>query len=72
MNGKDILKYIFDYIFFCETLMMSFVYKFPTNKDMQAKSECNIAMVPLKMVSRLFPSVEEYIAQRRINKSRIR
>lgn len=55
---------------------MDFVYKFPVVKGFQAKHDYYIAMVPLKMLVRLFPSDEEYVspeyrAQRKINESRI-
>lgn len=55
---------------------MSFVYKFPAVRGIQAGSEYYIAMVPLKMISRLFPSSDEYVApefraQRRLNEARI-
>ena len=55
---------------------MDFVYKFPVVKGSQATREYYIAMVPLKMLPRLFPPEEEYVspeyrAQRKINESRI-
>ena len=55
---------------------MDFVYKFPVVKGKQAKKEYYIAMVPLKMLSRLFPSDDEYVlpeyrAQRKLNEARI-
>lgn len=55
---------------------MEFVYKFPVVKGFQASREYYIAMVPLKMLSKLFPSDEgyvlpEYRAQRKINEARI-
>lgn len=55
---------------------MSFVYKFPAVRGIQASSEYYIAMVPLKMISRLFPFSDEYVApefraQRRLNEARI-
>lgn len=55
---------------------MDFVYRFPVVKGIQAKRNYYIGMVPLKMISRLFPSDEEYVlpefrAQRRLNTSRI-
>ncbi len=56
---------------------MDFVYKFPVVRGNQAGSEYYIAMVPLKMLAKLFPYDEEeyvlpeYRAQRRINESRI-
>ena len=55
---------------------MEFVYKFPVVRGKQAKKEYYIAMVPLKMLSRLFPSDDEYVlpeyrAQRKLNETRI-
>ena len=55
---------------------MDYVYKFPVVKGIQAKKEYYIAMVPMKMLSRLFPIDDEYVtpeyrAQRRINETRI-
>jgi len=55
---------------------MDFVYKFPVVKGVQSEREYYIAMVPLKMISRLFPDEEEYVppeyrAQRKLNTSRI-
>ena len=55
---------------------MDFAYKFPVVKGKQAGREYFIAMVPLKMLSRLFPNEEEYVlpeyrAQRKLNESRI-
>lgn len=55
---------------------MNFVYNFPVVRGIQATSEYYIAMVPLKMIERLFPADEEYIApehraQRKLNYSRI-
>lgn len=55
---------------------MDFVYKFPVVKGIQAGREYYIAMVPLKMLSRLFPDEMEYVspeyrAQRKLNISRI-
>lgn len=55
---------------------MEFVYRFPVVRGIQAKQEYYIAMVPLKMLSRLFPSDEEYVlpeyrAQRKMNEARI-
>lgn len=55
---------------------MSFYYEFPAVRGMQAAREFYIAMVPLKMIPRLFPADEEYLppefrAQRRLNESRI-
>lgn len=55
---------------------MEFVYRFPVVRGVQAESEYYIAMVPLKMLSKLFPNDEEnvlpeYRAQRKINESRI-
>ena len=55
---------------------MDFVYNFPVVKGKQAGREYFIAMVPLKMLSRLFPNEDEYVlpeyrAQRKLNESRI-
>lgn len=55
---------------------MDFVYRFPVVKGVQAKHDYYIAMVPLKMIHRLFPDDEEYVlpefrAQRRLNETRI-
>lgn len=55
---------------------MDYVYKFPVVKGIQAKREYYIAMVPLKMLSKLFPVDDEYVlpeyrAQRKLNEARI-
>ena len=55
---------------------MNFCYRFPVVKGIQAGREYFIAMVPLKMLGKLFPNDEEYVlpeyrAQRRLNESRI-
>ena len=56
---------------------MEFVYRFPVVRGIQAESEYYIAMVPLKMLSKLFPVddeefvLPEYRAQRKMNESRI-
>lgn len=55
---------------------MDFVYKFPVVRGIQAGREYYIAMIPLRMLKRLFPSEEEYVlpeyrAQRKLNESRI-
>ncbi len=56
---------------------MDYVYRFPVVKGVQAKTEYYIAMVPLKMLRRLFPMDEEelvqpeYRAQRKLNETRI-
>lgn len=55
---------------------MNFSYKFPVVKGIQAGREYYIAMVPLGMLERLFPSDDEYVlpeyrAQRRLNENRI-
>lgn len=56
---------------------MDFVYRFPVVKGIQAETEYYIAMVPLKMLSRLFPAddeefvLPEYRAQRKLNEARI-
>ncbi len=56
---------------------MNYVYRFPVVRGVQASREYYIAMVPLKMLSKLFPNdAEEYVlpeyrAQRKINEVRI-
>lgn len=55
---------------------MDYVYRFPVVRGIQASSEYYIAMVPLKMLEKLFPSDDEFVlpeyrAQRRLNGSRI-
>lgn len=55
---------------------MDYVYKFPVVRGVQAGKEYYIAMVPLKMLPKLFPTEEEYVipeyrAQRRLNEARI-
>lgn len=55
---------------------MNFSYHFPAVKGIQAGREYYISMVPLKLLSRLFPAEEEIVlpehrAQRRINEARI-
>lgn len=55
---------------------MDFSYKFPAVKGIQASKEYYIAMIPLKLLSRLFIDEEDYVppeyrAQRRLNISRI-
>lgn len=55
---------------------MDFVYRFPVVRGMQATKEYYIAMVPLKMIPRIFPDDDEYIlpeyrAQRKLNAARI-
>lgn len=56
---------------------MEFVYRFPVVRGIQAEAEYFIAMVPLKMLSKLFASddeeyvLPEYRAQRKINEARI-
>ena len=55
---------------------MNFKYQFPAVKGVQAGREYYISMVPLKILSKLFPKEEEYIlpehrAQRKINEARI-
>lgn len=55
---------------------MDYAYKFPVVSGIQAGREYYIAMVPLKMISRLFPNEDEYVlpeyrAQRKLNESRI-
>lgn len=55
---------------------MNFSYHFPAVKGIQAGQEYYISMVPLKLLSKLFPNeneliLPEYRAQRRINETRI-
>ncbi len=55
---------------------MDFVYRFPVVRGVQAKREYFIAMVPLKMIPKLFPPEDEYVppefrAQRKLNEARI-
>lgn len=55
---------------------MDFTYKFPVVKGKQAGQDYFIAMVPLKMLSKLFPNEDEYVlpeyrAQRKVNMARI-
>ena len=55
---------------------MNFSYHFPAVRGIQAEREYYIAMVPLRLLGRLFPAEEEivlpeYRAQRRINEARI-
>ncbi len=55
---------------------MDYAYKFPVVRGKQAGREYFIAMVPLKMISKLFPNEDEYVfpeyrAQRKLNESRI-
>ena len=67
-----LLKYS---MFYCGGFM-DFTYKFPVVRGIQAGREYFIAMVPLKMISKLFPNESEYVlpeyrAQRKLNESRI-
>ena len=55
---------------------MDFAYRFPVVRGIQAGREYYIAMVPLKLIPRLFPADDEYVppefrAQRKLNESRI-
>ena len=55
---------------------MGFVYRFPVVKGIQATREYYIAMLPLKMIPKLFPQEDEYVlpehrAQRKLNAARI-
>lgn len=56
---------------------MDYVYRFPVVRGKQAKMQYYIAMVPLKMLIRLFPVddeefvLPEYRAQRKLNEARI-
>ena len=43
---------------------MEYVYRFPVVRGIQAESEYYIAMVPLKMLAKLFPvEDEEFVLQ---------
>ena len=55
---------------------MEYTYKFPVVRGIQARKEYYIAMVPLKMIPKIFPNEDEYVlpeyrAQRKLNESRI-
>lgn len=55
---------------------MDYAYKFPVVRGNQAGKEYFIAMVPLKMLSKIFPNEDEYVlpeyrAQRKLNEARI-
>lgn len=55
---------------------MDYAYKFPVVRGNQAGREYFIAMVPLKMLSKIFPDEDEYVlpeyrAQRKLNEARI-
>ena len=55
---------------------MNYRYRFPVVKGIQANNTYYIAMVPLKMLARLFQEDTEYVlpeyrAQRRLNENRI-
>ena len=55
---------------------MNYYYRFPVVKGIQAQREYFIAMVPLKMLEKLFPNDEEYVlpefrAQRKLNEARL-
>lgn len=57
-------------------VIMEFAYKFPVVRGVQAKREYFIAMVPLKMLGKLFPTDDEYVlpeyrAQRKLNENRV-
>lgn len=75
----NICKYLLTYIaflFYKEFIMQNFVYRFPVVKGIQAGRSYYIAMIPLKMLSRLFPDDTEFVppefrAQRRLNETRI-
>lgn len=74
---SGILKYMLKYTtFLCEAFFMKFTYNFPAVKGIQAGREYFISMVPLKLLTRLFPAdietiLPEHRAQRRINEIRI-
>ena len=55
---------------------MDYKYRFPVVRGYQARREYYIAMVPLKMIPKLFPADEEYVqpeyrAQRKLNEARV-
>lgn len=55
---------------------MDFCYRFPAVKGLQADKEYYIAMIPLRLLSKIFGNDDEYIppeyrAQRRLNTTRI-
>ena len=55
---------------------MNFSYRFPVVRGKQGNNEYYIAMIPLKMISKLFPNDEEYVApefraQRKLNETRV-
>ena len=55
---------------------MDFSYRFPAVRGLQAEKEYYIAMIPLRLLSKLFGSDDEYVppeyrAQRRLNTTRI-
>ena len=55
---------------------MDFAYKFPVVRGVQAGREYYIAMIPMRMLGRLFPNEDEFVlpeyrAQRKLNESRI-
>ena len=55
---------------------MDFSYKFPAVKGIQAGKEFFTAMIPLRLLSKLFGNDDEYVppeyrAQRRLNTTRI-
>ena len=55
---------------------MDFVYKFPVVRGVQAGREYYIAMIPMRMLEKLFPNEDEFVlpeyrAQRKLNESRI-
>ena len=56
-DQSDILKYI---TFFVE-VKMDFAYKFPVVRGIQAGREYYIAMIPMRMLGRLFPNEDEYV-----------
>lgn len=74
---NDILKYILKYIFFSmRKCMMNFAYNFPSVRGFQAGNEYYISMIPLKLLSKIFISKDDFVppefrAQRQINEVRI-
>lgn len=51
---------------------MDFAYKFPVVRGIQAGREYYIAMIPMRMLGKLFPNEDEFVlpeyrAQRKLN-----
>lgn len=70
------LSILLKYSVFINGGTMDYCYRFPVVRGIQAGRDYYIAMVPLKMIPKLFPDDEEYVApehraQRRLNETRI-